>query len=352
MTAPDGVWESGTPFPPDPEAADAQTESRLSTLRGRLLDSPGLAKVTPLEPLVDGFLFANSLAWLTGRRANCKSFVALDMAGCVGTGQPWQGRAVKPGRVLYVVGEGMSGMPQRVRAWEHHYQTDMTGVTFLPGPLHLIADQAALALITEDAGASLVVFDTQNMVTVGTDENSSKDMGMILAAVERIRDASHACCLMVHHEAINGEGRPRGHSSMDGAATTLLRCVKDGEVVWVGNTKQKDGPQHPTMGLLIKASLDSLVLVMDDGFGGRLATDSEQIIYKCVQDISKVKGGVSNTELRDEAMARGVPQSTYYWAMKRLVAAGLIRGDGKGRARLFVAVHPGQATIDADKPEE
>ena len=56
-----------------PGAPDSQPESRLDELRDALIDSAGLDKLPAPEPLIDGLLFSDSLAWLHGKPGHCKS---------------------------------------------------------------------------------------------------------------------------------------------------------------------------------------------------------------------------------------------------------------------------------------
>src|SRR5262249_7475506 len=67
--------------------------------------------------LVDRLLVAGSLGLLYGPPAAGKSLLALDWACSIATGEPWLGRPVRPGPVLYVAAEGSAGLGVRVAAW-------------------------------------------------------------------------------------------------------------------------------------------------------------------------------------------------------------------------------------------
>jgi hypothetical protein len=118
------------------EPLPVEPRSRAS-LRDQLVDTEGLVKLPVLEPLIGGVLYRHSLTWLQGRSGDGKSFVAIDMAGCVGTGEPWHGHKVKQGLVLYLVAEGACGVELRVRAWEHAMRRPMTGLQWLPAPVQV-----------------------------------------------------------------------------------------------------------------------------------------------------------------------------------------------------------------------
>jgi hypothetical protein len=299
--------------------------SRLDELRGALLSSAALDQLDDPEPVIDGILFRDSLAWLHGKPGHGKSFVALDWAACVSTGLPWQMHGVTDGQVLYVIAEGVSGLRQRVRAWEDHAHTSI-GVTFLPVAIQLLnpADVQAVIMLASELEPVLIVVDTQARVTTGADENSAKDMGELVAAADRIRRATRACILLVHHEARNGENL-RGSTALEGAATTLIRVTKDGSVLTVDNTKQKDAPEFDRIRLWLVSRLESVVLSGTEpvGLTGEY-TDSEQKILDTLRDSFETTGAPGG-KLFDVA---AVPKSSYYRALNRLVSTGAVINTG------------------------
>jgi hypothetical protein len=72
-----------------------EVDRRYLDLLGRLLDVAGLGTIPPPIPLVDGWLYCDSLAWLSGKPGHAKTFVAVELACCVGTGTPWHGMATR-----------------------------------------------------------------------------------------------------------------------------------------------------------------------------------------------------------------------------------------------------------------
>ena len=56
--------------------------------------------------LVDGVIPANSIVWVVGDPACGKTFTMLDLAACVSSGRPWQGRQCDQSTVIYVAAEG------------------------------------------------------------------------------------------------------------------------------------------------------------------------------------------------------------------------------------------------------
>ncbi|MFS2291724.1 MAG: helicase RepA family protein [Actinomadura sp.] len=326
----------GHPFQSNASAAvpDDQAPSLLDRLRAALVDSAGLDDIPDPVPLIDGLLFRDSLAWLHGKPGHGKSFVALDWAGCVAGGLPWQAHDIERGPVVYLVAEGVAGVRQRVRAWEARTGAEMTGVQFLPVAVQLLnlAELGAFVELLAELAPALVVIDTQARVTVGADENSAKDMGQFVAALERIRTATGACVLLVHHESRTGENM-RGSTALEGAAETVIRVHKDGPHIRLDNTKQKNGPEHAPLLLRLVPCGDSAVLQSHDGMGlAEELSNSEAVILDAMRD-SFGTTGASGTTLRDVAE---IPKSSFYRALNMLVTKGMLKNTGTTRRPFYV----------------
>lgn len=223
----------------------------VEAFEARLLVTDELDGIERPEPLIPGWLTKDSLTRLVGEPGTGKSFVALDWAGTVGTGGMYDGKKAVQGEVLYVVAEGASGIPQRVRAWEKHNKRKMTGVRFFPAPVQVMGagdgtrdkDWKALVSYARRMRPSLIVLDTQSRVTVGVEENSNTEMGKVVDRLESLRTQSGACVLLVHHTAKGGD-TGRGAGVVTGALTTEFMLTRQGEgeekVLKLENTKEKD----------------------------------------------------------------------------------------------------------------
>lgn len=325
------------PWPSEPREASKAAHAdlitdRLNDLRGRLLDSAGLDTIPPPQPLISETLYRDSLAWLQGKPGNGKSFVALDWAGCIANGFPWQGsEIVHRGPVLYLIAEGGSGFKDRVRAWEAMTGQSMADVMFLPLAIQFLnpVDVEAFALLAKEIGAVLVVIDTQARVSVGMEENSARDMGMLVDAADRIRTASRACVLLVHHEGRTGENL-RGSSAMEGAAQTIVRVSKDGAQIRIDCLKQKDGPEFPPLLLQIAECADSVVLRAPGQHTARVPSKAELDILDAMREAFE-DSEASTTSLQETS---GVPKTSFYRALANLVKDGkVVKGGTKARPK-------------------
>lgn len=212
------------------EGAVAEVPSLADVLLDRMLTPAQLRDRPAPAWLIEGLLTVDSASWLIAAAGSYKSFVALDWAGHVAAGRPWLGREAARGGVVYVVAEGVGGMGPRIRAWEQRNGPMDPGVRFLPMPVQIGREDhwAALVEACRRLGPSLVLLDTQARITVGLDENDNTAMGEVVEAIERLRRATGACVLLVHHTGRSGQ-HARGASAIDGAQDVELRLTRTAE---------------------------------------------------------------------------------------------------------------------------
>jgi AAA domain-containing protein/penicillinase repressor len=326
---------------PDPYGDD-----RVKQLKAKLVDAEGLRAIPPPRPLVAGWLYLDSLAWLGGKPGSGKTFAAVDIAGSVGTGTDWHGQTVTQGPVLYIIAEAVSGLSQRVDAWETIHG-HVAGITFLPVAVQLLDDteMTAVTTVARDLAAVLVVIDTQARVTVGAEENSAKDMGEFVDALDRLREATRACILTVHHEPRNGEGL-RGSIALEGAATTVIHAKKDGVIIELATTKQKDAPEQPPMKLALHSVGMSAVLSHEASGLSGYTTSSERKVLTVLRDSFGTRGA-TKTELREAA---DLPRTTWYTTINSLENKGLVLARTEGRSTIYTAPADSQQQTIPDVP--
>lgn len=140
-------------------------------------------------------------------------------------------------KVLYVLLEGQATFYQRYQAWREVYD-DPEGLM----DNFLVIDEG-LALFDQrmkwDDPKSwstsaknlwnavvkhrpqILVVDTLSRSTAGMDENSPQ-MANVIGFLDHMRDAMGIATILVHHVALDSGGRPRGHSSLKGAASSYV----------------------------------------------------------------------------------------------------------------------------------
>lgn len=214
------------------------------TPRFRFMTDAEVEQMPPPEWLIGDHLPAGRLSVIFGEYGSAKSFLALDWALRIATGKPWMGQPVKAGVVAYVAGEGIGGLGKRIRAWKaRNGWTGPTKLYLLGDPPQLLRAQDIVALCeairTLPETPQFIVIDTLARSMVGGNENDQEDMGLAVAAADRLRIEFGAHVALLHHKP-HGADRTRGSTVLPGAADTLIKVVKDGDLITVSCDKQKD----------------------------------------------------------------------------------------------------------------
>jgi len=260
----------------------AENDQKRTDFDLELVTGSALDDLTAAVVLVDGYLDMDTLARVNGPSGHGKSFVTLDFACCVQTGRSWHGCAVTRAEAWYVVGEGARGMRRRERAWCERagIESGESGVFFLPRALQVDGPEwAAFVEAARRRRPGLIVFDTQARMTVGVKENDATEMGMIVDALDKLRQASGACVLLVHHRGLAGE-HGRGSTAIKGALDTEMDVSKRGTEITAKVTKRKDGLEPEPLVLQLAPYGPSAVLVgaHDTALGGGIFVSPSQIL--------------------------------------------------------------------------
>lgn len=209
--------------PSTPEVTPSK--SRLSVVRFEDVRLAAEGKA-----LVEGLLDQKGFSVVFGEPKAGKSFLILDLCFHIAAGLPWHGRSVVQGIVVYVSLEGGADVLKRLIALRVKY-----GLT---PPLHLISGlldlsgsgpdvQALLDAIAPLGQPVLIVIDTLSRALSGADENSSQGMAPVIANGDRIRAATGAGLMLIHHVGKDPSKGARGHSSLRGAADSILEVQFD-----------------------------------------------------------------------------------------------------------------------------
>jgi hypothetical protein len=254
--------EVDQPSPQVGAGPDGDIERKTRPMR--FMSPTDVDSLEPPEWLLDNCLPQASLIALYGAPGSLKSFLALDWAYHLAHGMDWSGHECdEPRRVLYVAGEGTTGVKKRLKAWRMHHDRGLgegtDGNLVVSDNMPQIGDDEAWPEHRADIEASgpwdLVIFDTLAYLTFGLEENSNSDM---MTAIKRLTDfskATGAATMIVHHTGADGD-KLRGATSILGACDTVFRLDKDTQVRGQGRlhmTKQKDAEEwHGHLGLQAK----------------------------------------------------------------------------------------------------
>lgn len=201
----------------------------------------------PPDFLLKGLFEKNTLIQIFGDPGCGKSFLAIAWACCIATGKPWCGREVMHnGVVIFIVGEGHSGLARRLDAWciRNDIKRDDLPVIFsqsaaaLSDPEQCTEVIQAIEEITEQAGRPVfIVVDTLARNFGPADENSSSDMSAFVDAVSLIRATFEATVLVVHHSGHGNKDRGRGSSNLKGALDAEYQVNKIDNTIHIRHGK-------------------------------------------------------------------------------------------------------------------
>jgi len=202
------------------------------------------------EFLIDGLIETDTLGLVFGDPGCGKTFVAVDLAMCVATGEDFHGHPVKQGPVFYIAGEGHSGLARRFAAWAGHHDIELTDLPlFKSATAAQFLDAGSAAAVVEAVDALVISHGPPVLIEVDTlarnygpgDENSTEDMGLFIAAMDELRSRwPGAVILIVHHSGHADKTRARGAMALKGALDFEYRVSKDGDRIHLANTKMKD----------------------------------------------------------------------------------------------------------------
>ncbi|MET4612012.1 hypothetical protein ABIC28_003004 [Rhodococcus sp. PvR044] len=335
------------------------TEAALP-ITDRVLTVGDLGTLPAVEPLVDGILYRDTLAQVSGEAGCYKSFLTVGMVCALATGQTsFEGyRIPRRAKVLYVAAEGVTGLLVRIMAWCELTNVDhalLDGWLYLlPDPVQL-GDRAAMDQLVEYArglGLDLVVLDTRARCTVGMEENSATDQGRAIHEAERLQREAQCAVLAVHHSSRAGTAG-RGSNAWDGAVWTDLRMTGADNVAKLHCAKHKDVPAgcdhlfrlvpHTVKAQLMpgfsEAQRSTLVISGASSEIGRSSDPgSEEIVagiwrkFALVEALSTAKAYKLH---EGEVEGRKVSQTTFYAITTKLVRDGFLQNMGRGSRCIY-----------------
>jgi len=191
---------------------DAPRESRF-----KIWTITELERRTPPVWLLDEVIPEKGYSILYGPPGAFKTFLALDIALSIATGNSWHGRAVHPGRMLYCMGEGSFDADKRIHAWLQHHGRTLDENRFKviePAPMLRLATDASdfIAEAKRDGQWDLVIVDTIGRVMPGIDDHAGQGARMFTEFTTVIRKHLGAATLAITHspkdspEALLGSG--------------------------------------------------------------------------------------------------------------------------------------------------
>ena len=217
--------------------------------RFKLVTFDQIEMATSAAYLVRDIIPREGLVVIWGPPKCAKIFWTFDIAMHVALGWEYRGRRVKQGVVVYIACEGERGLGARAEAFRRSKLSEDSSVPefhLLATRLDLVADHKQLIEDIRgqvgDVLPAAVVVDTLNRSMAGS-ESSDEDMGAYVKAADTIREAFKCAVIIIHHSGIDDK-RPRGHTSLTGAADAQI-AIRRGSDGLITSTVEwmKDGAE-------------------------------------------------------------------------------------------------------------
>jgi putative DNA primase/helicase len=239
------------------------------------------AQPAPISWHIKRWIQSRALIMVHGPSGGGKTFAVLDMLMRIatappvqsGTGGPvpdvpgtnpagipdsspptWMGQRVRPGRVLYLAGEGHHGMRGRIAAWkQHHGSTGKTRMRVSRSGCDLNTpegmERVRRAIRAHGEPPDVIAVDTLHRFLLG-DENSAQDAKTMLDACAQLMAEFGCTVILVHHTGVSDEAqhRARGSSAWRAALDIEISVVppkSDGEPIQIVQRKSKDAEIAP-----------------------------------------------------------------------------------------------------------
>ena len=328
-----------------------ESNEREKLIGGRVwFTIPELLKLPPLEWIVKDVIPENSVVCFYGAPGSMKSFLALDLCMSIAAREKWANKETQFGCVAYVAAEGMHGVVKRIRAWlEYHFVQPSDPDAIFHLEIVNLMDIADTQLWCEEAWdvikyrPTLIVLDTLARCAVGADENSARDMGIVIQSIDTIRRYFECTVLVIHHTQKSGENE-RGSSALRGAFDMMAKVTREGKNrVAITCDKMKDAEEFDALSFTLEETSTGAVIDCAATMtikGVMVAPIQVRILY-CAINLDE-GGGVSSNMLIN---ALGMAQTTFHTHRKTLLDRGLLNAVGEGRSTRYVVPKEVQSSM-------
>ena len=226
-----------------------------------------------LDYLIKRHVARDQLTMIFGQPSCGKTFYALDQALTVAAEgiDDWHGMRIKKGCVMYLTGEGRTGLKQRITAWIEQHDLEYSALSNFRceyAPFKLNEFEQVSAFIQSVKGQKIapdwIIFDTLAEF-MGGDENKAEDAQAVVDGCHAIMSAFHCAVTLIHHQGVSQEAkdqkRSRGSSAYFGAldVQTIIEVTddddRDATKINAEQTKNKDDSKQFSAFILEKVEL-------------------------------------------------------------------------------------------------
>ena len=322
---------------PEPEKPTKKTSGHDDATGRRYLTEDEIDLLNPPTWLIKNVVPVGEVTMVIGAGDAGKTFIVVDMVKRVAQHYP----------VMYIAAEDASGIRVRKRAWELYHRAGKNGNFMMwNGVLPLFEETEVGGFIDEVKALDLklIVIDTLSQSIAGADENSSKDMTIVMQHCQWIARETGAAVVVIHHTTKGGETY-RGSSTLKNNTYGFLEVSKDDDLIKLECGRIKNTrPFAPRFFSLIQVDTDvadeegqpiqsCVILPADRIFRGNQLNSSEIKMLKALLDMTDADDGAKTSDLQKTL---DLTSASFYRTLKRLRNLGLADKGEKQNAPLTI----------------
>ena len=307
----------------------------------QFLSFDDILNLPPKQWIIDGIIGYNDLVMLYGESNKGKTFVALDLiVACLTGGKFANKYSKKLDRVCYMTGEGRTGLQQRINGI--YFSRNITKeqkkgfIASLDTPQLFQADHPfnSNTFIEEYKAIygeklDLLIIDTLHNATVGLNENSSTDAGVVLERMRYLQKELNCTIIIVHHANKGGQAE-RGSTAYRGAMDSILE-VRMNRLVC---SKQKDASFFDNKGFSILENEKGAYLLWDDE-----TQNNEKISFLEKLNVQKILSVFKNEDekLKSSQLqeATGLTRSSMSRLLSKMTERNLLKREKLNKGFLY-----------------
>ncbi len=227
--------------------------------------------------LIEGLWAEQAVGIVGGEPKCCKSFLALDMAVSVASGQAClrRFRVARPGCVLlYAAEDALHVVRERLEGISRAAGVDLRAldIQVITSPtlrLDRREDQQRLDETVSAIAPRLLILDPFVRLH-RIDENVSSEVAPLLASLRELERRHHVAVVLVHHARKGGGSRPgqalRGSSELHAWGDSNLYLQRTRELITL-TIEHRAAASPPAMAIELRANAGALALHVADGLG-------------------------------------------------------------------------------------
>jgi putative DNA primase/helicase len=200
------------------------------------------------------------LVEIFGEPGSGKTLLALDLALCIATGEPWAGITPGiPGAVVYIYGEGGIDLKKRIIGWASPRGINYEEMEKEYGHIPFLATKTPIRIggpkpgdqcdelkrnidffSRQHGSPKLVIVDTVSRNMIGN-ENATEEMAGFVAKLSENIIHNYGCNnLVLHHPGRENKDYSRGNTALLGAIDAQFKVSMDDDIV-----RFECGPKQP-----------------------------------------------------------------------------------------------------------